>query len=494
MALPAAISAATAAGAPAGATASPSAPTTAPARGRGTGTAAGALAGGGAGVGQPTGRLSARRRRCRERTAARTSTAARRTREHGPGLRRRPADSRLAVVMHGVGRRKLQIGLHEPPGAATQPAPGRTATPPSTNRTGMRNRQLHAALAAFAEEAACQLSAETADGAEVPFEVVELAAGAATAPLYCYRPLTGGVHRRAPSALLGAAAELPARRARASAACGGLDAYLRRRGESRIPAEPRARAEHALRRLPHPRLRGVDRLRAVAPSAWRAPTRSSSRLVMDGPRADRGRRAAARPRDSSSRRGRARRRPDAGARRRARRGRAGRGACARRRATATRSCSRSPDLGGRARATRRRCATRRCACAGCSPRCACTTRAGIVARRAPPGRAPAARRGSRSRSAPAVAARAASASSPPEQEDELRAFCSLVAPPHAAQRRARVGAAPLRAGLRPRAPVRGADRRAAGAARAAGARGPADRAPGRRLARAVRAARASAPR
>ena len=53
----------------------------------------------------------------------------------------------------------------------------------------MRNRQLHAALAAFAEEAAWQLQSDTSEGADVPFEVV--AAGRSDSPLYCYRPLTG---------------------------------------------------------------------------------------------------------------------------------------------------------------------------------------------------------------------------------------------------------------------------------------------------------------
>ena len=53
----------------------------------------------------------------------------------------------------------------------------------------MRNRQLHAALSAFAEEAAWQLQSDTSDGADLPFEVV--AAGRRDSPLYCYRPLTG---------------------------------------------------------------------------------------------------------------------------------------------------------------------------------------------------------------------------------------------------------------------------------------------------------------
>jgi len=53
----------------------------------------------------------------------------------------------------------------------------------------MHNRALHDSLAAFVEEAAWQLAEEVSGGAEVPFELIEQ--GRATAPLYCYRPLTG---------------------------------------------------------------------------------------------------------------------------------------------------------------------------------------------------------------------------------------------------------------------------------------------------------------
>jgi hypothetical protein len=109
----------------------------------------------------------------------------------------------------------------------------------------MRNRQLHAALAAFAEEAALQLAADTADGAEVPFEVVELAGGRREAPLYCYRPLTASFIDERLSILGRLTSYLPA--VHALAACGGLDAYLVSRGEARVPAQPRARAEEALR-------------------------------------------------------------------------------------------------------------------------------------------------------------------------------------------------------------------------------------------------------
>ena len=115
----------------------------------------------------------------------------------------------------------------------------------------MRNRQLHAALAAFAEEAAFQLASDTADGAEVPFEVVELGGSRREAPLYCYRPLTASFIDERLS-ILGAAAVLPPA-VHALAACGGLDAYLVARGESQFPAQPRARAEARAAPLPDAR-------------------------------------------------------------------------------------------------------------------------------------------------------------------------------------------------------------------------------------------------
>ena len=109
----------------------------------------------------------------------------------------------------------------------------------------MRNRQLHAALAAFAEEAAFHLASVTADGAEVPFEVVELGGSRREAPLYCSRPLTASFIDEQASILARLPSFLPA--VHALAACGGLDGYLVARGEVRIPQQPRARAEDALR-------------------------------------------------------------------------------------------------------------------------------------------------------------------------------------------------------------------------------------------------------
>jgi hypothetical protein len=109
----------------------------------------------------------------------------------------------------------------------------------------VHNQTLHASLEAFTADAAGQLAAETSGGAEIPFEVVETDRRRGRVPLYCYRPLTGAfINER-----LGLLSALPtyAPAARALAALDGLPAYLRRRGATRLPAEPRERADAALR-------------------------------------------------------------------------------------------------------------------------------------------------------------------------------------------------------------------------------------------------------
>ena len=79
----------------------------------------------------------------------------------------------------------------------------------------MRNTSLHATLEAFAADAAGQLAAETASGAEIPFEVVE--EPGARASLYCYRPLTGAFIRER-LGMLARAADICAGGARAGRA------------------------------------------------------------------------------------------------------------------------------------------------------------------------------------------------------------------------------------------------------------------------------------
>ena len=70
----------------------------------------------------------------------------------------------------------------------------------------MRNTSLHEILEAFTADAAGQLAAETASGAEIPFEVVSTPGRPARrAALYCYRPLTGAFIRERLGLLVGAA-------------------------------------------------------------------------------------------------------------------------------------------------------------------------------------------------------------------------------------------------------------------------------------------------
>lgn len=102
---------------------------------------------------------------------------------------------------------------------------------------------LHGLLEAFTEDAGLQLAHETANGAEVPFEVVE--ERGSRSPLYCYRPLTSGFIRSHMGLLDRLPSYLPA--ARALAAIDGIDGYLRRRGEPRIPPDSHERADAALR-------------------------------------------------------------------------------------------------------------------------------------------------------------------------------------------------------------------------------------------------------
>ena len=121
-----------------------------------------------------------------------------------------------------------------------QDSPAATRTPLT-----MRHRPLHAALSAFADEAACQLADATADGAEVPFEIIESRGARRDTPLYCYRPLTETFIRDR----VGVLELLPSypAAARALAALDGVGDYLREQSEPRVPVEPRERADAALR-------------------------------------------------------------------------------------------------------------------------------------------------------------------------------------------------------------------------------------------------------
>jgi hypothetical protein len=116
------------------------------------------------------------------------------------------------------------------------------ASSAGANERGMHNRALHDLLAAFVEEAAWQLAEEVSGGAEVPFELIEQ--GRASAPLYCYRPLTGRfIADRSPEL-----AKLPSYPAavHALAALPDLPAYLRVRGRRPPSPDRRNQADAAL--------------------------------------------------------------------------------------------------------------------------------------------------------------------------------------------------------------------------------------------------------
>ena len=98
----------------------------------------------------------------------------------------------------------------------------------------MRLRQLRSVLHDHCAEAALQLAADTHDGHEVPFEVVE--EGRRDSPLYCYRPLTAAFIEQRSSVLSRLPSYLPA--AHALVAAGHLDAWLDAQGVHAPPAGP----------------------------------------------------------------------------------------------------------------------------------------------------------------------------------------------------------------------------------------------------------------
>jgi hypothetical protein len=106
----------------------------------------------------------------------------------------------------------------------------------------VRSHTLHAALRRYVEEVAWTLAAETADGAEVPFELVE-ERGARRTALYCYRPLVDEFLRERVGALARLDGHGPALRALAQS--DGLPRYLKAHNE-RVAPDQGARARATL--------------------------------------------------------------------------------------------------------------------------------------------------------------------------------------------------------------------------------------------------------
>ena len=91
------------------------------------------------------------------------------------------------------------------------------------------------------------LGGEITAGAEVAFEVVAQPSRLHRTPLYCYRPLTDAFIGERMQTL----SRLPSHGVAVAqlAAADGLDGYLAQRGATRVPADPRQCAEVALRAL-----------------------------------------------------------------------------------------------------------------------------------------------------------------------------------------------------------------------------------------------------
>ena len=106
----------------------------------------------------------------------------------------------------------------------------------------MRNVTLHRLLESFAVDASSRLCAEAAAGAEMPFELAE-ERSSGRVPLYCYRPLVDEFIRTRMPAL----SELPsyADAAHALVRCEALDVYVAEHGVM-APPGPRGMADAAL--------------------------------------------------------------------------------------------------------------------------------------------------------------------------------------------------------------------------------------------------------
>ncbi|HEY2638203.1 MAG TPA: hypothetical protein VGI54_12475 [Solirubrobacteraceae bacterium] len=110
----------------------------------------------------------------------------------------------------------------------------------------MRNATLHGLLRDWIIEAGQALAADADGGAEIPFDVLESPGGDGRTPLYCYRPLTGRFIADRHELVLTLPAAAAARQALTR--IDGLERYLEARGAA-DPGNAPARAEAAMRLL-----------------------------------------------------------------------------------------------------------------------------------------------------------------------------------------------------------------------------------------------------
>jgi hypothetical protein len=110
----------------------------------------------------------------------------------------------------------------------------------------VRNPTLHSLLQEFTSDVGAELTQVADQGDQIPFEVTESgASGRGGVPLYCYRALTGDFIRARRDLLASLASYVPAVGALENA--GSTDLYLGARGESVVPEDARQRADAALR-------------------------------------------------------------------------------------------------------------------------------------------------------------------------------------------------------------------------------------------------------
>jgi hypothetical protein len=142
----------------------------------------------------------------------------------------------------------------------------------------MPSAQLHACLHAFAEQAAVVLAAASDAGSEVRFDVIEEGGRGSRPPLYCYRALTGEFIERHRDALR----RLPTYPPALDALVGldGVGAYLDARGVARPPGGQQTLAEAALRRFLERVFDGATF--TIAPERFEPAYRELEQAAVDG--------------------------------------------------------------------------------------------------------------------------------------------------------------------------------------------------------------------
>jgi hypothetical protein len=144
----------------------------------------------------------------------------------------------------------------------------------------MRSRQLHGSLRQFAQQAGSAMAAACVAGSELGFEVVQEGGRGSRTPLYCYRSLIGEFVERHAAELRELDGFLPA--VHALAALDGLDAYLDAQGAPRPDGGRRELAEAALLRFLARVFDGADQDFALTPERFEPAYRGLEQVILEG--------------------------------------------------------------------------------------------------------------------------------------------------------------------------------------------------------------------